>query len=625
MATTTVIKASKQETASIDGIVTNKLRVAAYARVSTDDEEQAKSYQTQMDYYTDKITSNPNWVFAGIYSDEAITGTKADKRPGFLKMIDEAVKGNIDTIMTKSISRFARNTVDTLQYVRLLKQHNVAVIFEEENINTSTMDGELLLTILSSVAQQEVQNISEHVKHTVKNKMINGKMVGAYECYGYRYNKQTGNLEIEEGEALVVRHIFELASKGYGAKMIANDLTDRGIPTIKGNNSWNSGTIEKMLRNVKYVGDLKSNNTYTADPISKKRIVNHGEKEKYYTKNHHPAIIDRDLFDSIQMKMMSYKERKKYSIKKYTFSGKLKCGFCDASLSQKTNNVNSINPVSTWWCITANKKGTTSCPNSKRIPESVLEDIFVEMFNKIKNCGEDDGELFYKNVEKCLKNDTSYDEIQRLKAQVNKYNSDIEKLTEMRLLNQIDIDTFERMYNKIKKKKDFTDEKLNEITNRNSLHSEIKARMADFKNTINENDLLAEFNADLFETLVDKIIVGGYDDNEEVDPYKITIVLKGGVGNTGISQQPILTFKSDVQFFSFILINGGRKKAVVSDLDVKVVFSNEKINEVTPEIIQKKLLFEHKDFMGDKNIKTISDELGVSKSIVSSCKSRILK
>ena len=186
-----------------------KVRVAAYCRVSTDGDEQLNSFASQKAYYKEKIESNPEWTLVDLYADEAITGTKVDVRVGFQKMINDAYDGKIDIIMTKSISRFARNTVDTLNYVRKLKEKRVAVFFEEENINTLTMDGELLLTILSSVAQQEVQNVSEHVKAGLRMKLQRGEMVGFNGCYGYDYDPKTKSISVNPEEAKIIKFIFQ--------------------------------------------------------------------------------------------------------------------------------------------------------------------------------------------------------------------------------------------------------------------------------------------------------------------------------------------------------------------------------------------------------------------------------
>jgi len=316
--------------------------------------------------------------------------------------------------------------------------------------------------------------------------------------------------------------------------------------------------------------------------------------------------------------------RGRYSVKKYTFSGKIKCGFCDAGFTMKVNNSLSLNPVNVWWCLTASKKGLSNCRDSRRIPETVIEHIFVEMFNKIKGYGEDNEKEFYERLEESLKKETSFDEIQKMKYQVNKYDSDIEKLTKMRLNNEIDIDVFERLYNEFKKKKDFVEYKLNEKTNIRSLQLEIKERMNSFKETIDSSEKLNEFNADLFDTLVEKVIIGGYDKSGKPDSYKVTIVLKGGTKAYDKNQEPIMTFVSDATFFAFIVTNEGRKKVLVSDIDVSVAFSNESENVVTPEVIQKKILFEHKEFMGNKSGNEISRELGIAGSVITTYKRKII-
>ena len=222
--TVQVRKATKQTVSRRKGVHLNTLRVAAYARVSTDSEEQLESYQSQVKYYTELISNNPEWQFVGVYADEAITGTQTTKREDFNRMINDCMNGDIDLIIVKSISRFARNTVDTLQYVRALKEKSVAVMFEEENINTLTMDGELLLTILSSVAQQEVQNISEHVKLGLSMKMQRGEMVGFNGCLGYDYHKEDKTITVNEKEAEAVRYIFNRYVEGAGGKVIAREL-----------------------------------------------------------------------------------------------------------------------------------------------------------------------------------------------------------------------------------------------------------------------------------------------------------------------------------------------------------------------------------------------------------------
>ena len=247
------------------------LRVAAYCRVSTDDEEQINSYNSQLQYYNELINKNPEWKMVGIYADKAITGTSTDKRVDFMRMINDAQNGDIDMIITKSISRFARNTVDTLHYVRLLKEKSVAIFFEEEHINTLSMDGELMLTVLSSVAQQEVHNTSEHVKKGLRMKMQRGELIGYNGCLGYDYHPDTKEITLNEEEAKTVRYIFERYLEGAGCTLIAKECSKLGYKTKTGKTTWHESAIRGILRNEKYVGDCLQGKTFTLGPHLQKK------------------------------------------------------------------------------------------------------------------------------------------------------------------------------------------------------------------------------------------------------------------------------------------------------------------------------------------------------------------
>ena len=277
-----------------------RLRVAAYCRVSTDTEDQLNSYKSQVKYYTELIKSKPEWSLAGIYADEAITGTQVKKREDFRRLINDCMNGDVDMVITKSISRFARNTLDTLKYVRMLKDKGVAVFFEEENINTLTMDGELLLVILSSVAQQEVENISTNVKKGLAMKMSRGEVIGFVGALGYDYDPQTKKMFINQEEAKIVQYIFNRYIEGMGSSVIARELDEKGIPSPKGANKWQQTTVMGIIKNEKYVGDLLQGKTFTVDPISKRRLENLGEADKYLLKDHHEAIISRETFEKAQ-------------------------------------------------------------------------------------------------------------------------------------------------------------------------------------------------------------------------------------------------------------------------------------------------------------------------------------
>ncbi|MDM8102245.1 MULTISPECIES: recombinase family protein [Oceanobacillus] len=250
-----IIKGNNSRFSHRRGKAIEQRRVAAYCRVSTDDEDQLSSYKSQVTYYKDLINNNPEWVFAGIYADEAITGTQTVKREDFQRMINDCMNGDIDMVITKSISRFARNTLDTLKYVRMFKEKDIAVFFEDEKINTLTMDGELLLVVLSSVAQQEVENISANVKKGLKMKMSRGELIGFQGCIGYDYNPEDKTLTINEKEAEIVRYIFERYVQGAGGKMIAKELEALGHKTKKAiqNGKTQLYFVLLRMRNIKVI------------------------------------------------------------------------------------------------------------------------------------------------------------------------------------------------------------------------------------------------------------------------------------------------------------------------------------------------------------------------------------
>jgi len=278
----------------------DRLRVAAYCRVSTDSEDQLSSYKSQVQHYTEFIKSKSEWVFSGIYADEAITGTQIKNREDFQRLVNDCMNGEIDLVITKSISRFARNTLDTLRYVRMLKEKNVAVFFEEENINTLTMDGELLLVILSSVAQQEVENISANVKKGLRMKMQRGEIVGFQGCLGYDYHPEDKSLTVNQEEAKIVRYIFQRYIEGAGCTILGNELQNLGYKTKNGHAKWPASTVINIIKNEKYKGDLLLGKTFTVDPISKRRLENFGEQDKYYIKDHHEPIVSEEVFAKAQ-------------------------------------------------------------------------------------------------------------------------------------------------------------------------------------------------------------------------------------------------------------------------------------------------------------------------------------
>ena len=289
----TVIPARKRVGNTVNKEVKPKLRVAAYCRVSTDSDEQATSYDAQVEHYSNFIQKNEEWEFAGIFADDGISGTNTKNREEFNRMIEECMTGSIDMIITKSISRFARNTLDCLRYIRQLKEKNIPVFFEKENINTMDSKGEVLLTIMASLAQQESESLSKNVKMGMQFRFQKGEVqVNHNRFMGYTKDED-GHLIIEPAEAEIVKRIYREYLQGASLKQIGDGLMADGILTGAGKPKWRPESVKKILKNEKYIGDALLQKTYTVDVLTKKRVKNNGIVPQYYVENSHEAIICR--------------------------------------------------------------------------------------------------------------------------------------------------------------------------------------------------------------------------------------------------------------------------------------------------------------------------------------------
>lgn len=301
----TVIPQSKKMFSSEPLKPTDKRKVAAYARVSTDQDEQLNSYEAQVDYYTTFISAHDEWSFVGIYTDEGISGTSTARRTGFKRMVADALEGKIDLIVTKSVSRFARNTVDSLTVIRLLKEHGVEVYFEKESIWTFDSKGELLITIMSSLAQEESRSISENITWGQRKRFADGRVSIAYgQFLGYN-RSEDGKMVIDEDEAEIVRTIYRLCMLGFSPTAIADYLTEHEISTPSGKERWHASVVRSILRNEKYRGDALLQKTFTIDFLKKKLKVNEGEVPMYYVHEDHEAIIDPYEFELVQAEIES--------------------------------------------------------------------------------------------------------------------------------------------------------------------------------------------------------------------------------------------------------------------------------------------------------------------------------
>ena len=365
-----------------------KLRVAAYCRVSTDSDEQATSYETQGTHYTEYITGNPEWSFAGVYADDGISGTNTKKREEFNRMITDCMDGKIDMVITKSISRFARNTLDCLKYIRQLKDRNIPVFFEKENINTLDAKGEVLLTIMASLAQQESMSLSQNVKLGLQFRYQRGEVqVNHSRFLGYTKD-ENGRLVIDPEQAEVVRRIYREYLDGYSGDKIAAGLERDGILTGAGNPHWHTSTIAKILRNEKYMGDALLQKTYTVDYLSKKRIKNNGIMPQYYVENDHEAIIPKEIFMRVQDELVrrrlvkvSPNGRKHGFSSNHVFSQMIVCGECGELFRRVHWNNHGCRSI-VWRCLSRLQSTGVVC-HARTVNEEVLKKVVMQAFNEL--------------------------------------------------------------------------------------------------------------------------------------------------------------------------------------------------------------------------------------------------
>lgn len=389
-----VIPAKRQVGNNIKKAEKPKLRVAAYCRVSTDSDEQATSYDAQIEHYTEYISKNPEWVLAGIFADDGITGTNTKKRDEFNRMIEECHSGNIDMIITKSISRFARNTLDCLKYIRELKDLNIPVFFEKEAINTMDSKGEVLLTIMASPAQQESQSLSQNVKLGIQYRYQQGKVqINHNHFLGYTKDAD-GNLVIDEAQAEIVRRIYREYLQGLSMDKIAAGLEADGILTGAGKTKWYSSTINKILRNEKYIGDALLQKTYTTDFLTKKRIKNNGTVPQYYVEGDHEAIIPKDIFLLVQEELVRRRvvhtsengKRHCYSCK-HCFAQIVFCGECGEFYRRIHWNNRGCKSI-VWRCCSRLENTGHAC-HSRTVNETLLEQVVIDAINRVL-CQKDD-------------------------------------------------------------------------------------------------------------------------------------------------------------------------------------------------------------------------------------------
>ena len=506
-----------------------RLRVAAYCRVSTDEDEQINSYKAQIEYYTEKINKNPEWQMAGIFADEGISGTQAKKRPEFLKMIRLCRQGKIDLILTKSFSRFARNTVDSVDYIRELRALGIGVVSEKENMNTLNEDSEMLITILSCFAQAESESISKNVSWGIHQSFKNGKVPIKYSTLlGYR--KGENDLpEIIPDEAEIVKGIFRSYLDGMSLKQIADSLNSRGVKTKHKNTTWKPEIVKGILKNEKYSGDAVLQKTYVTDCITKKTRKNNGELPMYIVKNHHDPIISRNDFNRVQEEMarrsakrniaekLTKTEQGKYSAK-YALSELLICGECGTHYRRVTWTAKGFKEIK-WRCINRIQYGKKKCHDSPTIDEQPLQKAIVDAINEFCEVKSDVAKVLRESVTEEF--DVNLNgSVQAAQQRIDELAHNIDELIKLATVPEsaatamADIEKFSE---EMKALREFVEaEKLKQAKTEEST--------AEFDMVIkrleNENFAITEYDDVVVRQLIEKITV--------MDKSTITVTFKGG-------------------------------------------------------------------------------------------------
>ena len=415
-----------------------RLRVAAYCRVSTDEEDQLNSLETQMQYYTSKIAENPNWTMVGIYADEGITGTRADKRDKFMKLMRDCQKGKVDYILTKSTSRFARNTVDSLTWIRKLRAIGIGVYFEEQNLDSSKVENETLIGFFSVMAQSESESISGNVKWGIHKRMRNGTYAVQFNMLGYKRGDD-GEPYIIPEEAEVVREMFNRFLDGASLGQLKDFLESKQVLTRRGKSEWSISVIRGMLSNEKYVGDILYQKTYRADCISKKVKVNRGEMTRYLVSNNHAPIIDRDTFNLVQAELSrrtsknkkmdsAITEQGKYS-GKFALSELLICGSC-GSAYRRNSKVAKGKTTYYWRCVNRVEHGMKYCKDSAGVEEKMLQESICRCLSKMLEDSQEVYSLIQSNLTYAVSGNSAALDMHLIETQMKQVKQDADNMME---------------------------------------------------------------------------------------------------------------------------------------------------------------------------------------------------
>ena len=491
-----------------------RLRVAAYCRVSTDSDEQATSYETQIEHYTTYIQGHPDWVLAGIFADDGISGTNTKKREEFNRMIDECMAGNIDMIITKSISRFARNTLDCLKYIRQLKEKNIPVYFEKENINTMDSKGEVLLTIMASLAQQESQSLSQNVKLGLQYRYQQGEIqVNCARFLGYTKDEDKRLVVVPE-EAEIIKRIYREYLEGASMLKIARGLEADGILNGAGRERWHTSNINQILRNEKYIGDALLQKTYTVDFLTKKRVKNNGIVPQYYVENSHEAIIPREVFMQVQEELVrrrivhtSPNGKTRTFSSNHCFAQIIICGKCGEVFRRVHWNNRGKKSV-VWRCVSRLENTGLFC-DARTVLESTIEQVLVTAINQT---------LCDKDSFLIILQDNIATTITR---EGDKALADIDKRLEELQTELLKLATSNADYDKVGDEIHQLRDQKQKLQLESANRDELKKRIADMSAFLKkQSTFLNEYDEQLVRRLIEKVTV--YED-------KFTVEFKSGV------------------------------------------------------------------------------------------------
>jgi len=536
-------------------------KACAYCRVSTDEEEQINSYNSQIKHYTDMIKNDPELTFVGIYADEGITGTQMKNRDEFLRMIEDAKNKKIDVIIAKSISRFARNTVDTLNTCRLLRNLNIDVYFEKENIHTLYMNSEMFLTLYSAFAQAESESTSMNVKMGYRAKMKRGEPCGSIACYAIDYNKFTKEITINGEKAEVVRKIFKYYLEGYGSSRICNLLESENILSPSGGHKWHPSVIKSMITNVKYVGDIMGQKFYVEDPLTHRMVKNRGQKPKYYKKDNHPAIIDRDTWEKAQeiynKRSIVLKNGEAYCPKysrRYHYSSKIECGLCHRNYVRRHGSHKHDGKkiyYSVYWRCSEYLARTGDCDASKGIRESELDSMFVQLFNEMIENYKFSDDALMKKIETTIYNKKDYNDLKKLDLDEQKLIKKLSHLIDLKLEDETLSDIYHEKESSIKEELFQIKKRREEINSIIHNKKQTQERINQIKELLSETKKLKEFDREIFDTLIERIYIGEIKEDNTKDYSIIRFVLKTGElekyyrGTTKKIPKKIMSFESD--------------------------------------------------------------------------------